>query len=116
LAEIKNGLGSQTTTLAALEARLRTHSGLLNQLLQTSEAQNTRLDNVVARVDSTADILRNDVDEVRARLIPDIRSEVKTLNATVHAALAHLDASQHAPPASTTAATNHVGHQEACNR
>ena len=41
LAEIKNGLGSQTTTLAALEARLRTHSGLLDQLSRTSEAQNT---------------------------------------------------------------------------
>ena len=41
LDEIKNGLCSQTTTLAALEARLRTHSGLLDQLSRTSEAQNT---------------------------------------------------------------------------
>jgi hypothetical protein len=106
LDEIKNGLGSQTTTLAALEARLRTHSGLLDQLSRTSEAQNTRLDDVVARVDSTADTLRNEVDEVRACLLPDIRSEVKTLDATVHAAMARLDALQHAPPASTTAATN----------
>ena len=60
----------------------------------------------MARVDSTADTLRNEVDEVRACLLPDIRSKVKTLDATVHAALARLDASQHAPPASTTAATN----------
>ena len=35
LAEIKNGLGSQTTTLAVLDARLRTHSGLLDQLSRT---------------------------------------------------------------------------------
>jgi hypothetical protein len=124
LAEIKNGLGSQITTLAALEARLRTHSGLLDQFSWTSEAQNTRLDDVVARVDSIADTLRNEVAEVRARLIPDLRSEVKTLDATLHAALARLppiddpvhepalnsptdqDASHSATPADTTAATN----------
>jgi hypothetical protein len=106
LAEIKNGLGSQITTLAALEVWLRTHSGLLDQLSRTSEAQTTRLDDVVACVDSTAATLRDDVDAVQTRLIPDIRSEVKTLDATLHAALAHLDASQNATLASTNAATN----------
>jgi hypothetical protein len=106
LAEIKNGLGSQTTTLVALEARLRTHSGLLDQLSRTSEAQNARLDDVVARVDSTAATLRDEVDEVRVRLIPDIRSKVKTMDGILHAALARLDASQNDTPPSTTAATN----------
>ena len=90
LAKIKNGLSSQTTALAALEARLRTHSGLLDQLSQTSEAQSTRLDVVMARVDSTADTLRDDIAVVRARLIPDLRSEVKALDATLHVALARL--------------------------
>jgi hypothetical protein len=124
LAEIKNGLGSQTTALAALEARLRTHSGVLDQLSQTSEAQITRLDDVMACVDFTADTLRDDIAEVRACLIPDLRSEVKALDATLHVALARLpptnnlvqapasnsptdqDASHSAPTADTTAATD----------
>jgi len=115
---------NKTTALAVLEARLRTHSGLLDQLSRTSEAQSTRLDDVVARVDSTADTLRNDVAEVRARLIPDLRSEVQALDATLHTALARLphttdpahapasnsptdqDASHSAPTANTTVATN----------
>jgi len=100
LAEIKNSLGSQTTTLAALEARLRTHSGLLDELSRMSEAQSTCLDDVVARVDSSADTLRNDVAEVQTHLIPDFRSKVKTLDATLHVALARLppiDNPVHAP-------------------
>ena len=124
LAGITNGLSSQTTALAALEAWLRTHSGLLDQLSRTSEAQSTRLDDVMARVDSTANTLRNDIAEVRARLIPDLRSEVQALDATLHMALARLphtdnpvhapasnsptdqDASHSAPTANTTAATD----------
>jgi len=116
-AGITDGLSSQTAALAALEAWLRTHSDLLDQLSRTSEAQNTRLDNVVARVDSTTDTLRNDVAEVRTRLITDLRCEVHALDATLHTALARLpvhapaphsptdqDVSQGAPTADTTAA------------
>ncbi len=124
LAAIKNGLSSQTTALAALEAWLRTHGGLLDQLSRTSEAQSTCLDDVMACVGSTADTLRDDVAEVRARLIPDLRSEVKALDATLPAALARLpptdnpihmpasnsptdqDALHSAPTADMTAATN----------
>jgi hypothetical protein len=90
LVGITDGLSSQTAALAALEARLRTHSGILDQLSRTSEAQSTRLDEVVTRMDSTADTLRNEVAEVRASLIPDLCSKVKMLDATLQAALARL--------------------------
>ena len=118
LDEITKGLQRQTDAMAEIDKRLQTHSGILSRLTGKAENHDNRLNGVSnslafletrlpqisadteARVqgvrkvlDTETTSLRTDVMEIRARLIPDLRREVHSLDGALREALTRLPSS-----------------------
>jgi hypothetical protein len=123
LDEIIKGMQRQTNAMAEIDKRLQAQSGILSCLTGKSEAHDNRLKEVSdslatlethlpriyadskARVqgirkvlDTTTALLCNDVTEVRARLIPDLRHDMQSLDGVLCEAMTRLPYSMTSTP------------------
>ena len=123
LDKITKGMQRQTDAMAEIDKRLQAHSSILNRLTGKSEEHGNRLNGVSdslatletrlpqisadseARIqgvrkvlDTTTAALRNDVTEICARLIPDLRRDVQSLDGALREAMTRLPSSTTTTP------------------